>query len=73
MATIMPQNELLRRALVFISDQMKEKPDLSLNALLDEAGMRFNLGPSDCQDLERLVARTQNSNFGAVSANGAPE
>lgn len=57
MATFMPQDELLRRALVYISARMEEKPEISLNTVLDDAGMRFNLGPSDCQALEKLLKR----------------
>ena len=55
MATIIPPSELLRRALTWLEEQRVERPEVSLTALLDEAGMRFNLGPQDCQWLERIL------------------
>lgn len=57
MATIMPQNELVSRALVFLSEKRAENPQANLAAMLDEAGMRFNLGPGDAACLERLFMR----------------
>lgn len=55
MATIIPQNELLRRALEYIDERAREHPDASLASLLDEAGMRFNLSPLDTASLERFI------------------
>lgn len=55
MATIIPQNELLRRALEYIDERAREHPDVSLASLLDEAGMRFNLSPLDTASLERFI------------------
>lgn len=55
MATIMPQSELVRRALLFISEKLEENQGCPLMALVEEAGMRFNLGPGDCRALERLL------------------
>lgn len=51
MSTIMPQNELHRRAVQWINDEKRERPRASLSSLVDEAGMRFNLGPQDCKFL----------------------
>jgi hypothetical protein len=55
MATIMPQSELTRKALAYIAEQRVLAPSKSLAALLDEAGMRFNLTPLDAAALERLL------------------
>lgn len=54
MATIMHESELLRRALRYLAARHSEKPDLPLSSLIDETGMRFNLGPADAANLERL-------------------
>lgn len=52
MATIIPASELHRKAIDWISCGLRDgKP---LRALIDEAAMRFNLGPLDAQFLERF-------------------
>ena len=51
MSTAMPQNELHRRAIQWISDEKREDPQKKLHSLIDEAGMRFNLSPQDCEFL----------------------
>lgn len=51
MSTIMPQNELQRRAVQWILETRAEKPQKDLHSLIDEAGMRFNLSPQDAEML----------------------
>ena len=51
MATIMPASELVRRAAAWLAEQRALYPEKSLAALLDEAGMRFNLNPLDAAAL----------------------
>ncbi|SKA71276.1 hypothetical protein [Desulfobaculum bizertense] len=46
MTTIMPKSELARRALEWIDDQRLSGKD-NTNALVQEALIRFNLGPKD--------------------------
>ena len=55
MATIMPASELVRRAAAWLAEQRALYPEKSLAALLDEAGMRFNLNPLDAAALGRVV------------------
>ena len=57
MSTIMPESELVRRAAAWISGEREAQPEKSLHALLDEAGMRFNLSPVDQRMLADLLAR----------------
>lgn len=54
MATIMPQSELARKALAWISAERAEtgKP---LLRLIEEACVRFNLGPMDAEYLQRQL------------------
>ncbi|EPR42272.1 hypothetical protein dsx2_0199 [Desulfovibrio sp. X2] len=52
MATIVPQSELHRKAVEWISRGLQEGKDL--RALIAEAGMRFNMSPLDVEALERL-------------------
>ena len=65
MSTVMPTSELLRNAFAYIKDTRLDHPERPLASILDEAGMRFNLSPLDCEALQRLFsagedpARTQ--------------
>lgn len=56
MTAIMPEGELLRRAAAWICEERAAKKDKTLHACLDEAGMRFNLGPGDQRMLAELFA-----------------
>lgn len=54
MPTVIQHEDLVRRALKYIVERQKERPGTDAGALLDEAGMRFNLSPRDQEALERL-------------------
>ena len=54
MATVMPREELVRRALKYMSERRQASPEISFDALLDDASLRFNLSPRDQEALERL-------------------
>ena len=54
MATIMPKSELLRKAVTYIDNRLRDEPNLSLGNLLDDAGMRFNLSPRDSMALHQI-------------------
>ena len=54
MSTIMPQSELLRRAVSFINDTQKDEPTKKLTDIIDDASMRFNLSPLDTEALQRI-------------------
>lgn len=56
MATVIPQSELVRKAAAHIAEEQAANPEKKLSALLDEAGMRFNLNPLDAAALERLFS-----------------
>lgn len=60
MSTIIPQNELCRRAVRWINDMRAEKPQKDLYGLIDEAGMRFNLGPQDSAFLLNFFRKEKN-------------
>lgn len=61
MATIIHKNELVRRALVYLGERARECPSASLDRLLDETGMRFNLSPKDAMDLEYIFMESRDS------------
>lgn len=50
MATIMPQGELMRRAVAWIDGQRSET-GRSFSVLIDQAAMQFNLSPKDAEFL----------------------
>jgi hypothetical protein len=53
--------EPIKRAVAWIAEERLDKPTKSLTTLLDEAAMRFNLGPQDWQFLRRFFANDPSS------------
>ena len=51
MATIMPKGEALRKAVKWISAELSDHPERSLQKLLNEAVTRFDLSPKDTEFL----------------------
>ena len=45
MNAVITHDMLVRRALSFLEERRRERPELPLEKLLDEAGARFNLSP----------------------------
>ena len=56
MSSIIPPGELIRKAAAFVAETRKAEPSRSLESILDEAGMRFNLTPLDTESLRRLFS-----------------
>lgn len=67
MATVMPQSELLRRAVKYVSDERGDNPEKKLAAIIDDASMRFNLSPLDSEALSRLFSRQEAAGAPAAS------
>jgi hypothetical protein len=59
--TIMPQSELLRRAVRYVNDEKTADPKKKLAAIIDDAAMRFNLSPLDGEALYRLFTSSGDS------------
>lgn len=53
MATIMPQSELLKKAIAWIGEGLAQGQDRE--KLMNEAAMRFNLSPKDMESLARFL------------------
>ncbi|MCG8531881.1 MAG: hypothetical protein MI749_14625 [Desulfovibrionales bacterium] len=51
MTTIMPQSELVKKAVAYIQEHLKDQ-NTPLHTLLDNAGMRFNLSPKEAEMLK---------------------
>jgi hypothetical protein len=47
MATVMPEGEAIRKAVKWISDNLLDDPNKSVQKLINEAVMRFDLSPKD--------------------------
>jgi hypothetical protein len=55
MATVMPDDELLRKAIRYVDEALKEQGK-SKGSALEEAAMRYNLGPVSCQYLHSVFS-----------------
>ena len=53
--SIQPEGEDLRKAVRWISEERKYKPEKKLFKLVVEAGLKFNLSPKDGEYLLRLL------------------
>lgn len=71
MASILPEGELLRRAVAWICEERECRPERSLSSCLDEAGMRYNLSPKDQRMLAELFTTDTSSPCG--NAPGRPD
>jgi len=59
MTTIVPQSELTRKAIAWISEMQEDGSSKSLDMLLEEAAVRFNLSPKDVEFLQRFYKENQ--------------
>lgn len=58
MSTVIPQSELTKRALDWISEKRcGVSPLKPVAPLIEEAAVRFNLGPLDVEFLERFYSQ----------------
>jgi len=63
MSTCMPNGELLRRAVTWISEQRKDG-ETNTAKLVEKASVQFNLGPLDQDNLLRLLKEEKNGENG---------
>lgn len=73
MPTIILHSELVRRALIYLDGERERCPKKHLEALLDEAGMRFNLTPAEAAALERLFRDSSRKTQGAAPGEAGAE
>ncbi len=57
MSTIMPEDKKIRQAVQWVDEGIQEGK--SLDRLLGEAGMRFNLGPRDVEFLYKFFQKNE--------------
>jgi hypothetical protein len=51
MTTVVPEGEAIRKAVKWISDNLKDDPDQPVQKLINDANLRFNLTPKDAEYL----------------------
>jgi len=61
MPTLMPEGAALRKAVQWISQMRQEGGKTSLATLIEQASVRFNLSPKDCDFLHRFYSDQQAS------------
>ena len=55
MTTVQPKGEDLRRAVKWISEAHREKPNRSYRSIIEDACLKFNLSPKDAEYLNQLL------------------
>ena len=61
MPTIMPEGGAVRKAVRWISKMREEGAKVPLASLIEQASIRFNLSPKDCDFLNRFFREQQTS------------
>lgn len=54
--SILPEGELLRKAVKWISDERRDNPGASLSRLIEQACFKFDLPPKDAEFLVHFFA-----------------
>lgn len=60
MTTIVSCNELVHRAVAYVIETHRSEPSRSYEDLIDEAAMRFNLSPRECESLRHTICQNTN-------------
>ena len=55
MTTVQPDGEMIRKAVQWISDELKDHPQKKRRTVIEQAAIKFNLSPKDVEYLEKLV------------------
>ncbi|MCK4389386.1 MAG: hypothetical protein KAV83_04005 [Desulfobacterales bacterium] len=55
--SIQPEGEDLRKATKWISDKLRYEQNVSMARAIEEACMKFDLPPKDCEFLMRFFAK----------------
>ena len=57
MTTIMPEGEAIRRAIKWISGELQEDPNKSIQILVNDAVLRFDLSPKEAEFLTEFYRK----------------
>lgn len=61
--SIIPQGEDFKKAIKWLSEEQKYSPQRSLNELLQEAGLKFDLSPNEQDFLARHIKGSVKNNL----------
>jgi len=61
MTTVMPEGEAIRRAVKWISASLEDEPDKSVQKLVNEAVLRFDLSPKEADFLTEFYRKRKAS------------
>ena len=59
MTTIQPKGENLRKAVKWISEEHKDKPDRNYRRIIEDACLKFNLSPKCAEYLNQLLEKNR--------------
>ncbi len=59
MPTIMPEGAAVRKAVQWVSKMHEEGANAPMATLIEQASIRFNLSPKDCDFLSRFFSEQQ--------------
>jgi hypothetical protein len=55
--SIMPEGEVLRKAIKWISEEQECRPEKTINKLINEACIRFDLSPNESEFIIRFYRK----------------
>jgi len=55
MTTVQPEGEMIRKAVIWISEEKQANPEKSRLKLLEEAGIKFNLSSAEEEYLMKVT------------------
>ena len=61
MPTVMPEGGAIRKAVQWVSKMREEGAKASLAILIEQASVRFNLSPKDCEFMNRFFTEQKAS------------
>ncbi len=57
--SLMPEGELLRKAVKWVSDERRAHPGKNIDQLIEQASLIFDLPPKDAEFLARFLRENQ--------------
>ena len=56
MTTVMPSSDRMKKAVQYVSEQRQAEPEKNPKKIADEATLKFDLTPSECEFLVKFVS-----------------
>ena len=56
MTTIMPNSDRMKKAVQYVSEQRQAEPEKTPKKIVNEATLKFDLTPSECEFLAKFVS-----------------